>query len=182
MSKRDKFKLTRLEAARLCGCSGTHFDRAIRPYVEKAKITGEGASLRFDGPAVVHAYSDYKLAGVQKRLGDDAAMAAGGESPALERFRLARAKIAEMEAEEREKTHVCLAEMIPLIQRMAGAVRGASENLQRKFGPEIADVYNEAIQELFSAWNRSTYGARYPATDPGAPITTDNERKTNDPQ
>ncbi len=71
----------------------------------------------------------------------------GGDSPALEEYRKHRARIAKVEAEEREKTHIDLREIDETLTRFAGIIRRAGEALQRQFGNGASDVLNEAIDE-----------------------------------
>ena len=77
--------------------------------------------------------------------GDDPLLA-GGDSPNLERYRAAKAQLAEMDAAERQGqlvnvdqlTEWWAAEVVPPIRR-------AIDTLQLRFGPEAAQVITEAI-------------------------------------
>lgn len=76
----------------------------------------------------------------------DADMA--GDSPALERFRAARANLAELEFAERSGTMV----QVALIQRglalLAAPLREAIEALQKQFGAEARDIMEEGLAEF----------------------------------
>jgi phage terminase Nu1 subunit (DNA packaging protein) len=89
-------------------------------------------------------------------IDDDAAMLAAGTSPALERYREARARIAEVQACEAEGTYVNAAKMQNGLQRMAAILRDAGDKLQKQCGPnaklildERLDAFEALIPELF---------------------------------
>jgi phage terminase Nu1 subunit (DNA packaging protein) len=82
-----------------------------------------------------------------KPAATDPMLVGGEDSPALERYRLARARLVEMELEQREKTHVAIAEIEPQLMRLGGLIRRAGETLARKYGNDAADVVNQAIDQ-----------------------------------
>lgn len=89
---------------------------------------------------------------------EDAAMLAAGTSPALERYREARARIAELQADEAEGTYVNVAKMQNGLTRMAAIMRDAGSRLQKQCGPdakaildEHLDAFEALIPELFGA-------------------------------
>ena len=89
---------------------------------------------------------------------DDAAMLAAGTSPALERYREARARIAELQADEAEGTYVHVEKMQRGMQAMAAIMRDAGSRLQKQCGPdaklildEHLDAFEAMIPELFGA-------------------------------
>lgn len=83
---------------------------------------------------------------------------AGENSPGLERYRLAKAALAEIDLEvrrgrllDREKLEA---------QWVAGAValRNAGERLQRRFGDEAAELFNEGVQDFARVVNGAIHG------------------------
>ena len=83
---------------------------------------------------------------------DDAALMGGGDSPNLERLRLASACLKEMDLEERRGTHVPRAEISPELVRLAGNVRIACEDVRRRWGNEPAELIIDAINETEQGW------------------------------
>ena len=71
-----------------------------------------------------------------------------GESATLERWRLAKAKLAEIELEEKVGTLLILDDVLEWANMMAHVMRGVGERLQRSFGQAAADVLNEGIDDL----------------------------------
>lgn len=72
-------------------------------------------------------------------------MLAGPESPALERYREARAKLAELDLAERTKTLVDMAEMHEWLSDLARHLRRAGERIDRLCGPEPKRILDEAL-------------------------------------
>ncbi|MCP4589576.1 MAG: hypothetical protein GY842_02410 [bacterium] len=75
---------------------------------------------------------------------DDAAMATGGTSPELERWRRARAALAELELAQRRGQVLPRDQVRELHSRMAGVIRGACDRIQREYGDGAFDVLDEA--------------------------------------
>lgn len=68
------------------------------------------------------------------------------ESPALERFRAARAEMVEMDLEERRREIVKRSEVREAHNIYASAIRSAGDALVKRFGNEAADILNDAIE------------------------------------
>lgn len=83
---------------------------------------------------------------------DDALLSGGGDSPNLERLRLASACLKEMDLEERRGTHVPLAEISPELMRLAGNIKLACEDVRRQWGNEPADRIMDAVEETRQGW------------------------------
>ena len=77
----------------------------------------------------------------------DDLMAAGGDSPALERYRLARAKHAEMDLEERKHTLIPRDKIRGGLGRFASILRQLGERLGRRYGPGAAQSINDALDD-----------------------------------
>ena len=97
---------------------------------------------------------------VEKRATDIAAskspdpLLVGDGSPWLEEYRKQRAKLAGMDVQEREKTHVNLAKMDAVLVRMAAVLVRAAEALQRRFGKDAFEILDDALSEWRSQWER----------------------------
>lgn len=77
----------------------------------------------------------------------DDLIAGGGDSPALERYRLARAKHAELDLEVRKGALVPREEIRNGLGRFASIIRQLGERLGRRYGPESARSLNDALDD-----------------------------------
>ncbi len=98
-------------------------------------------------PAVVRALHDFLAAHAHKLLNEDDPLLVGGPSPALERYREERAKIARLDRLEREQLLLPRDEVREGLGRIAAILRGAGEALQREFGSAALDILSEAIDD-----------------------------------
>lgn len=103
-----------------------------------------------DLPAVVRRLHDF-LADNSRTLAsrgmseDD--MLAGPESPALERFRDERAKIAKLDRLERERRLLPKDEVFDALGRVAAILREAGETIARMHGQQPAKILAEALED-----------------------------------
>lgn len=84
---------------------------------------------------------------VEKGKADDPLLIGDADSPALEEYRKARARLAWMEVDQREGTHVPLAELEPALLNLSGVMRQALDTLARRFGNDAAAIVNEALEQ-----------------------------------
>lgn len=70
-----------------------------------------------------------------------------GSSPALERFRHARAGLAELELETRQGQFLSRDKVHECFGKVANLLRSAGEMLQRQFGADALGILNEALNE-----------------------------------
>lgn len=78
---------------------------------------------------------------------DDDPLLNSGDSPGLERYRLAKAGLAELDLAEREK-HCWTADAVhDGLMIISQTFRQASETIQRQFGPEAYAILEEAVRE-----------------------------------
>lgn len=71
----------------------------------------------------------------------------GFDSPGLERYRLAKAEITELDLAAKKKQMVSRDSIGDGLVRCSGVLRGALENLQRQFGPEALAIMDDALAE-----------------------------------
>lgn len=71
----------------------------------------------------------------------------GSDSPALERYRLARAKMAERQLEEIQGHIIPRDKLRPALLQLAMILRRAGEIMQRSHGPGPAMLLDEALTE-----------------------------------
>lgn len=123
----------------------------------QAKVINEQAltyDLPFDGatidlPAVVRKLHDFLALHHRKfkQVDDDDGLLSGGASPALERYRDERAKLAKLERLEREQELLPREQVHEGLGRIANILRGVGDTLQKKFGPEALEILNEALDD-----------------------------------
>ena len=102
---------------------------------------------RIDLPAVVKALHDFLAANAQKLARDEDDLLAGGGSPALERYREERAKLARLERLERQSRLLPRNEVREALGRIAAVLRAAGDALQRQFGAAAVEILYEALDD-----------------------------------
>ena len=152
---RPPILLDRAGVADLLGVSTRTVSRLREELLPEA-VSGSGNAVRFDAAAVVALWVELKVAEAEASAPGDS-MLAGGDSPALERYRLARAQLAERDLAERDQVLVRREAMFESLKRGALALRSAGENLTRRFGNDAGIIYNEAVDEFDAAMHR-TFG------------------------
>ena len=80
----------------------------------------------------------------------DDPLLAEGDSPALERYRLAKAKHAELDLEQRRGELIDLAKCRDLFGRWGSVIRKMGERVSKRFGVEANQMVAEAIDECDS--------------------------------
>jgi len=142
-----------------------NFDERVRPKLGADAVLGRGAALRYDLTAVVAALVDYRVE--QQRAaaeagGGDPMMSGGGggpgDSPALERYRLARAIAEERRNDEAAGLLVRRDLVVDGLRQGITAARASGEKLVRFFGNEAGLLYNEGIDEFERAALRAVAG------------------------
>ena len=77
---------------------------------------------------------------------DDPLMVGDADSPALERYRLGRAKMVEMDLAEREGKLLDLDVMHMMHSRMAEINRRTGKNLEKEFGKRALEIFNDGFR------------------------------------
>lgn len=78
---------------------------------------------------------------------DDPLLVADGESPGLERYRLAKAAIAELDLEERKESLLSRDKARAALIRWGSIIRRLGERLGKRFGPDASNAVNDALSE-----------------------------------
>ena len=78
----------------------------------------------------------------------------GGDSPALERYRAARAESLRLDRRLREEDLLDRRRAHERLGQAAGILRGAAETLQRQYGPEAHAVLAEALDDAVAEVQR----------------------------
>lgn len=86
----------------------------------------------------------------RKLLADDSEdpFAAGGDSPALERWREEKHLLTRMDRQEREKSLLPRDAVHDSLAAMAGILRGLGDTLGRQFGPEAHELLDESLDDV----------------------------------
>ena len=146
----------RQTVAAMFGVTVVHFDQTIRPLIPKDAIRKEKQSRMFYARAVIDAWAARRGPGPAVPRDEDEALVFGGsDSPALERLRDEKAKIAKLDREEREGQLMPLDAVQQVLTAVAARLQNLGETLQRDFGPEASRVLNEAIEDArrdFRGW------------------------------
>lgn len=161
LSAREQAALKRYEKDREEKLRWEHYESIPQKHWREmsgrqTKIIKEQAALYgipFGGPkvnlpAVVKALHNFLAANAKKLAADDdALLGAKVSSPALERFREERAKLARLERMERERLLVSRDAVREGLGRVAAVLRSAGETLQKQFGPAALEVLHEALDD-----------------------------------
>lgn len=138
------------QAAYIAGLSSQQFDNVIRPKLGEAAERRLGRVIEFDAQAVVAALLEYrkpKNAQAVDANGEVDPLLYGGDSPNLERYRKIKGDLAQIELEERRKTHVDVRVLDGIFVRFGSLLHRAGEVLQRRFGGDAVDIFNAALDE-----------------------------------
>lgn len=83
--------------------------------------------------------------------GESDPLLVGGTSPALERYRAARADISEDERDERRRLLLPRSAVHEVHLQWAGLLRSAAEKLQKRFGEEAREIMDQALDDCEAA-------------------------------
>jgi hypothetical protein len=95
---------------------------------------------RYDATALVRWY-------VEREREAEALLAPGSDSPGLERYRLARAALVELQLEREKQTVLPVDRVRETLGRWAGILRRAGERLRQRHGNDAGDVLADALEE-----------------------------------
>ena len=120
--------------------------KVLNEQAERYGIPFGGRTINL--PNVVRALHDFLAANARKLAAeDDEMLGSGVPSPALERYREERAKLARLDRLERERVLVPRDEVREGLGRIAAIIRSAGEALQRQFGASAVDLLYEALDD-----------------------------------
>jgi hypothetical protein len=144
------FSLAQMQAAFAVTPQG--FAKSIRPHIPAADVMNEGqrGKVRIRCRGAIDGVIKHRIEQIKHGEGDE--MLAGDESPGLERYRLAKAELAEMDLQRQRGTHVDLRKLEPLLLRASGILRSAIEDVQRQYGNGPRDILSEALAETDAGW------------------------------
>lgn len=150
-ARTDDGWFSRGDMQRVFGLSPSGFDKSIRPFARDDAIRREGRNVFFHAPTLLARWGEWKYG---QDIGDeDAALlaAAGSDSPALERLREAKAKLAELDYLERTQQLVHIEHIRAGLGAIASRLRDMAEQAQRIIGPVAFDLIDEALTDCEKA-------------------------------
>lgn len=110
-----------------------------------------------------------------KRPGVDDDEMGDADSPGLERYRLAKAALAELDLAERQKTLLPADTVRDSVNAIALAFRQAGETLQRQFGVEAHAILESAVSEAEAQINDMFGSDEHDSDGIDGDITNDTE-------
>lgn len=137
----------------LLGVSSQHFRAEYRGLVpgEAVRSRGPGKAVEIHGPTLFAAIqakaAAVALKAVQPAPDADPLLSPGSDSPQLERYRAAKADLAELDLAQRKGA---LVDVVLMNQQLRGALeplRAACETLQRSFGSGAYEILANAVEE-----------------------------------
>lgn len=99
---------------------------------------------------------------------DEDPLLANGDSPGLERYRMAKAQLAEMDLAEREGKTLLVEAVRAGMAAICLPLRGTFEEIQRRFGPDALKVLNDALTTAERKIND-----QFPEPDDDEPVAAD---------
>lgn len=121
-----------------------------------------------DLPLVVRSLHDFLATNARKLQAEpDDLMAGDVSSPALERYREERAKLARLERLERERQLIPRSDVRDGLGRISALIRAVGETLERECGAGALDILNDGLDEAEREIDR-TFGSM-PAMEAAPP-------------
>jgi phage terminase Nu1 subunit (DNA packaging protein) len=135
--------VTRADLARVFDCSVTAFDKYIRPHAAPEHQRKQGKALYFYARGVIESWALRHRAEI-----DDALLTSTADSPALERYREERAKLAKLDRLEREDSLGERSRLVFSLTLMGTILRNAGETIRREFGPGAGEILDAALDDF----------------------------------
>lgn len=141
-------------AAAAVGVTVRQFNNRWRPEMPKSAVKGggKGRPVKFQLSAIIAADRKLQKSEWEESLpSDEDPLMNGGDSPALERYRAARASIEERRLAQMDRTLVDLELLTEAMRPAIRGMRSAGDQLARKFGNDAAEIHNEAVDRFEQA-------------------------------
>lgn len=119
------------------------------PQLRPEDVRRNASPLIFRVAAIIELIVDRKVSEQTKVTPDDPLLD-DGDSPALERYRLAKAKHAELDYAEREKQLIDKEKCRDVLSQWGNVIRKMGDRVSRRFGVEANQIVSEAIDECES--------------------------------
>jgi phage terminase Nu1 subunit (DNA packaging protein) len=135
--------VTRADLARVFDCSVTAFDKYIRPHAAPDHQRKQGKTLYFYARGVIESWALRHRAAVHDDL-----LQSTADSPALERYREERAKLAKLDRLQREHELVRTSDLTANLTLLGTILRIASETVRREFGDGAGAILDGALGDF----------------------------------
>jgi hypothetical protein len=142
----DDLWLSRAQTATLLGVSVSQLANVVLGRLGKDDRRKDGRAELIRTRAAVKAFVEFKTATAPLDGPDD--FNDGEASPNLERWRLARAKMAELDLHLREGRLIDVELLSDRLRGLLDLLKGFGGTLQREFGRNAAVLYNEFLDDV----------------------------------
>lgn len=168
MTSSSSLWLTRRDAAALLGVS-VRTVADLKHELKKGATRGKGATLRLHAPAVVEIWVAKQIEQAVAQLkpvggddGDPLMVGTAKDSPGLERYRLGKAQMVEMDLDERRAVMVRRDALMNAIGPALKSMRAAGDLLTRQFGNDAGEIYNQAVADFAHGFSQALgrFGAK----------------------
>lgn len=143
--------LTRQQLASLWGVNAQQFDRKYRQYIPDRLVVAEGTGRRaLFRPESVRAIHDGLIAEEREKAqlhNDDALLVGGSDSPAMERLRLAKAQLAELDLARKQGDLIPADTVSQGLAVVASRYRRLGERLAKKYGRDVGDAIDKMLDD-----------------------------------
>lgn len=173
--------------AAIFGMRVTNFDKGPRRYAADEDVAldaNNGRRLLFHAPSIIKRWAAAKYGGLDDASPEDRLLLASNpDSPALERWRDYKARIAELDYQQRLRTLVPMAELAEGLGIITSRLRTLGDRIQRRFGPDALDMLNDTLDDIADHVRRMTATSAAADSEPAANMngTTKTKTKTKQP-
>ena len=137
--------ITMDEAARFLNITRQGVQNSYLPVLEKRDVDRDQKPMRVRAAAILD------IATSRRATAQEEPLMSEGNSPALERYRLAKAKLAELDLHLRKNDLIEVARAKEVFLRWSVLVRRMGERLSKRFGPDAAATVNETLDSCRAA-------------------------------
>lgn len=143
--------------AEIFGVTTQAFHQTYRPLIPSTAVREKGRTTEINARAAIDAWVNHQLSKQRVASGDEdsALLYADSDSPNLERLRAAKADREEMARDRDRGTHADINDLHVALARYGNALRRGGEVMQRRFGPDAADVFNGVLTKAEDELRRS---------------------------
>jgi len=134
-------------AAELLGKTPSGVRRSFVPLLPPEAIVAEPTPCHLHAPTLI----DALIARAKASILTSDPMAAEADSPALERWRAAKAELAEYELAEKRETVVPIEAVKDEMTAFSDSLRRFGERLMRRYGPDASRDMNKALDQAMAA-------------------------------
>lgn len=149
--------------ARIFDCSENNFRQNIKPVIEEPDIrreygsTGKVKRVWYRARGVIESWAANEAAKRTPESTSDPELA-GDASPALERYRAARAQLAEFELKLKQGDLMARADVHEGLSEAGAILRRKAIRLRKLFGEEAAQIIADAVEDMLRA-NERLFGS-----------------------